>query len=778
MATALPPRGLRTTAALLLAGLVAVLLPSLVRDPDRAALAAQTATELVMAGFLIAGVRRGGPLRRCQLFMLLAMASGLVSALLRLAWHLTTGQLPTSVWQADVVAMLWMPFVVGALLSLPSAESRRGFRLRALADGLLAASSLWYLLLGLGIVKALDDAQLTATHRAQLLTNPIGDVFVIAAALTVYAHCQPAQRRLVGWILAGLTAIACGDVLFAIPDHGQLASPSSPAGLANEVGMLLLVLAAASLRRAEPTSDSLIERTSRSVAGALPFAPLLGCVFMTSRMILVGNGMPQSQVLPALCVALALMGRQYGGARDKERLVQELRARERDLEAEVRRDALTGLGNRTDLVERLVAALADPAQWPVSVALLDLNDFKLINDNHGHETGDAVLVEVASRLRAALREDDVVARLGGDEFAVVASQVADEGAALGRRLLDAFNEPVHVGGQTFSVRASVGLVNGQEGETAAIALACADVAMYEAKDRRGCASALEVLTSDGRARAARRLRIQEALSDPQLAHFSVAYQPVVSLRSGQIHGMEALLRWTHPELGAVPPDVFIPLAERAGTIGLLGDFALTTALRDLAQVQALAPRQLSVGVNVSPGQLLDLEFASRALGHVRSHGLAPGQLNIEITEQAFEANLDAVAASVNALTAGGVSVAVDDFGTGYSSLQYLQRLPVDIMKIDRSFVSEAVDSPRARLLLASLVSMASVLDLQLVAEGIETQEQLEFLCEMGCELGQGYLFSRPVPLAELREIVLRGTAAEWLPPALAPAYVRVLSRRL
>ncbi|MCU1601560.1 MAG: diguanylate cyclase/phosphodiesterase [Frankiales bacterium] len=771
-------RGGRCAAVVLL---LAALSAASLEGADGLAVGGQTATAVVMAAFLVSGTRRQGPLWRAQLLMLLAMASGLAAALVRLGWQLTTDDLPSSVWVTNALALLWLPLVVGALLAIPVAESRQGFRARALADGLLAASSLWYLLLGVGVARALDASHVAAAHRVHLLLTPIGDVFVVATALAVYARCQPAYRRLVAWSLAGLMTIACSDLLFAIPENGRLAGPSSPAGLVNQAGMLMLVLAAASMRRDAVVPDSPAAVRSFGVAGALPFLPLLGCVVVTSRMILQGSDMPLAQLLPALCVALALMGRQLTGSRDKERLVQALRTRERDLESELRLDLLTGLGNRKHLAEALSAALSDPAQHPVSVALLDLNDFKLINDNHGHETGDAVLVEVAARLRRVVRGEDAVSRLGGDEFAVVASGVTDGGLSLAERLLSAFDEPVRVGSQSFGVRSSIGLVNGQEGESAAVALACADVAMYEAKAQRGSVSTVSVLTAEGRARAARRLRVQEAVSDPKLEQFSLVYQPVVELATGRVRGMEALLRWEHPDLGPVPPDVFVPHAERAGTIGLLGDFVLATALRDLAELQGLTPERIAVGVNVSPAQLLDDRLVRDAVELVRAHGLEPDQLNIEVTEHAFESDLGAVAATIDALTAAGMSVAVDDFGTGYSSLQYLQRLPVDVMKIDRSFVWEAVTSPRARLLLTSIVSMASVLDLQLVGEGIETHEQLAALREMGCELGQGYLFSRPVPLEQMRALVLAGARIDLeapttvLPPPRRPADVQVAS---
>jgi diguanylate cyclase (GGDEF)-like protein len=444
---------------------------------------------------------------------------------------------------------------------------------------------------------------------------------------------------------------------------------------------------------------------------------------------------------------------------DQHRTLTELALSKQAVEAELRIDALTGLGNRTCLTDDLAAALHDPSKWPVVVALLDLNDFKVINDNHGHDTGDALLVEISARLQGCVRDGDTVARLGGDEFAVVATNVQDEGAALGARLRRAFDEPFALRTRQFTVRASIGVVNGQEGQNPPDVLACADVAMYQAKEQRSPTSVVRVLTTDGHLAARRRLQIQEAVVTPDLRQFRVVYQPVVALASGDIRGFEALLRWDHPELGSVPPDQFIPLAELAGSITILGDFVLRTAIADLAAMQALClDRRLAVGVNVAPRQLIDPEFVLRALAQLRAHKLAPDQLVLEITEQAFEANLEAVAENLRGFAEAGVSIAVDDFGTGYSSLRYLQLLPVEIMKIDKTFVNEIASEPRACKLVSSITAMASVLDLQLVAEGIETEDQLRILQGLHCELGQGYLFSRPLERAALEVLLQAGQA--------------------
>lgn len=738
-------------AALFLASELLVLLG------NSAAIAVQTATAAALGVVLVKGSRREHALRKTWLLLLAAIATGLVAALIRLVWQLTAGSLPSNVWQADVVALLWVPLVVAAFVVIPTDQQRGGSRTRAFADGLLAASSLWYILYGFKLAEALANAHTGLAHRSLLLGTPIGDVFVLATALATYARCASSTRRIVGWALAGLTGIAVGDLMYAVPRDGGVVPPSSVAGLFNELGLFLLVVGTVSSLRERP--DSPRQLPSRSISGSLPFVPLVFSMILTTRDVIGGEGMRKDQLLPALCVAVALLIRQVVSSRDQHRTLMELAHSKQAVEAELRIDALTGLGNRTCLTDDLAAALCDPARWPVVVALLDLNDFKVINDNHGHDTGDALLVEISSRLRGCVRDGDTVARLGGDEFAVVATNVQDEGAALGARLRRAFDEPFALRARQFTVRASIGVVNGQEGQNPPDVLACADVAMYQAKEQRSPTSVVRVLTTDGHLAARRRLQIQEAVVTPDLRQFRVVYQPVVALASGDIRGVEALLRWDHPELGSVPPDQFIPLAELAGSITILGDFVLSTAITDLAAMQAQCPdRRLAVGVNVAPRQLIDPEFVLRALAQLRSYNLEPDQLVLEITEQAFEANLEAVAENLRGFAEAGVSIAVDDFGTGYSSLRYLQLLPVEIMKIDKTFVNEIASEPRACKLVSSITAMASVLDLQLVAEGIETEDQLRILQGLNCELGQGYLFSRPLDRAALEALLRAGQA--------------------
>jgi diguanylate cyclase (GGDEF)-like protein len=554
-------------------------------------------------------------------------------------------------------------------------------------------------------------------------------------------------------MVAGLSAVAANDLWIFVT--GQPATAAGPA-LLYQGGLLLLVGAAATPAvRFSDDVDTTVPFAA--VLGAVPFLPLLLCMVATARIAVRGDGLAPDQVLPALAVAIALTLRQFAGSRDKQRLVRQLQAREVGLQAALRIDGLTGLANRLGVAERLDSALSDPAQWPVSVALLDLNEFKLINDNHGHPVGDEVLRVVAARLSRVVRGDDTVARLGGDEFAIITTAVDErQRELLQARLIAAFDEPIQAGGQRFSVHASIGIVVGRPPDTPAQLLAHADAAMYRAKDGRGYDSRAAVLDDAGRADVARQLRVREAIADPDLTQFQVHYQPVVDLATGHIRAFEALLRWRHPDLGPVPPDTFIPLAEQSGSIGTIGQFVLEQATADLAKIVRARPeRQLVVSVNVSPRQLSDEAFVTRTLRLLADRGLRPDQLALEVTEQAFEANLGPVADTVAALAAAGVHVAVDDFGTGYSSLRYLQRLRLDIMKIDRSFVDE-IDGTAADQLVPAVTTMAAGLGLQVVAEGIETLDQLRLLQQINCELGQGYLFSAPMPIAQLERLIAEG----------------------
>ena len=706
------------------------------------------ASVALLATLLMHGPRRRDALRRTRLLLFSALGTAFVAGILRLVYNSVTGHLPPTPWVSDYVALSYMPFAVAGLLCIPATSPRLGHRARALADGMLAATSLWYLLLTLGVDQGVADSRLAnVVHVAY----PVCDVFVLSAGLAVLARCSSSCRRMVLWIVAGFAAESANDMWTAM---SQGAASQRGSVLLYQAGLVLFVGAAAT-----PPVPRMPENEQATGApwpfAVAPFLPLFASMVMTARMILRGQGMPRAEVLPALGVAIALGVRQLAVSRDRERLVVALLDREKSLEAALRRDELTGLANRLGLTEWLDHALARASLWPVAIALLDLDDFKLINDNHGHAVGDEVLKEIAHRLTRAVRRGDVVARLGGDEFAIVATRVDEaQRARLADRLLRCFDNPIEIGEQRFTVATSIGIVVGQHGESGSGLLSHADAAMYRAKADRAGSSTVKVLSGDDRVDVSRDLRIREEIAAPELRQIHVVYQPVVDLATGRIRGVEALARWRHPELGSVRPDVFIPFAEQAGSIAAIGDHVLGTALADLVQLQALRPHnRLAVGVNVSPRQLASPRFVERVLALIDWHSLATDQVVLEITEQAFETDLEPVAESVGRLAAAGVSIAVDDFGTGYSSLRYLQRLSLEIMKIDRTFVSEVMTCSTSRDLVSAVAAMGTTLGLQVIAEGIETIDQLRVLQEINCELGQGYLFSPPMQVADMARLL-------------------------
>ncbi|HUR50524.1 MAG TPA: bifunctional diguanylate cyclase/phosphodiesterase [Mycobacteriales bacterium] len=730
-----------TRLALFLAALIMIGAASMSR---MSAIVCNTLMVAVLAVMMLRARKLDPQLRTTRTWMLAALLVGVLSGVVSGVWDVVS---PAAEYPGpgEIVELFYIPCVLVALLKVPLAGGRLGFRARATADGMVAATSLLYLLEGL--LDGVAGAQHGPAAATVALALPLGGVFVVSAALTAYARGRDEARPMLRWLCLGVTMMAVSDLVYAVAPETY---PGARRALL-QLGLVTLVGAATGRQR---SARAMAHGAPRALA-LLPFVPFAGCVVLSSQLFLSGRGLDPTQLLLAVLVALALIGQQIVGNSDKNRVLAELAGREARLQRELRIDRLTGVANRLGLEEALTAALEQP-DAPFALVVIDLDDFKIINDNHGHAFGDEVLRHVASRLGASVRADDVVARLGGDEFAVLLQGDAAAYVQVSERVVGALAVPVLVDDRAFRLSASVGLVGKQDGDTVARLLADADGAMYEAKSDRSTTSLVR-LDPEGRQVVAWRSQVREQVAQPVLEQFEVHYQPVVDLTSGELQGMEALLRWNHPLLGAVPPDVFIPLAEQCGSIAVLGDFVLTTAVRDLAALATLAPdRALLVGINVSPRQLAQPDFACTVAAALEEAGVAPDQLIVEITEQAFEADLEPLQATVHRLMSDGVHVAVDDFGTGYSSLRYLQQLDVTLLKVDRSFVRDIGGDGHPERLLDGIVALAHRMDLQLVAEGIETAEQLALLRAFGCELGQGYLFSRPIPFAELAELIRTG----------------------
>ncbi len=428
-----------------------------------------------------------------------------------------------------------------------------------------------------------------------------------------------------------------------------------------------------------------------------------------------------------------------------EDVTEQRRAEER-LQRQAWHDSLTDLPNRARLHERIAAALGDAPDVPAPLALLllDLDHFKEINDAFGHQCGDALLCGAADRLRGVVRADDTIARLGGDEFAVLLPGADAAGAVrVAQAIRAALDEPLTVDGQMLRVGASVGIAlaptHGADGTTL---LRWADVAMYAAKrGRRGQALYEPAQDQHSPERLALIGALRDAIEQGALA---LHYQPQVDLASGRVCGVEALVRWPHPERGLIPPDAFIPLAEQTGLIAPLTEWVLAEAIRQAREWQR-AGLLLGVSVNLSMWNLHDPALPDRVVALLRDHGLSPAWLRLELTESALMADTDRTMDVLARLATLGVRLAVDDFGSGYSSLAYLKRLPVDELKIDKGFVREMAANETDGAIVASTVGLGHALGLRVVAEGIEDRATWELLVGMGCDVAQGYYLSRPLP---------------------------------
>ncbi|MFN8052854.1 MAG: EAL domain-containing protein [Acidimicrobiales bacterium] len=423
-------------------------------------------------------------------------------------------------------------------------------------------------------------------------------------------------------------------------------------------------------------------------------------------------------------------------------------------------DPLTGLANRTLFSDRTDRALRQRSTSDVAVMFVDLDDFKTINDSLGHQAGDELLRNVATRLTACIRTSDTVARFGGDEFAVLLVDPGTENfiAEMAQRLLDAINQPMHLRDHEVQVAGSVGITVGtkQDDEVDSL-LRNADVAMYLAKSKGK--GRFEFFDRSMHEAVLDRLKLkadlQRALDDGQ---FEVHYQPIVDVANQRLESVEALLRWHHPERGLVPPDRFISLAEESGLIVPIGRWVLQEACRQTRVWQQLRPEtaDLAIGVNLSVRQMHDPNLIDDIGAALADTGLAPEHLTIELTESMLMEDHERSARTLRSLKDLGVSIAIDDFGTGYSSLSYLRTFPVDMIKIDKSFVDELTGDDTSELLVRTVVDLAEALGASAIAEGIESYDQFEILERLHCNFGQGYLISKPLTAAAMTTMLTSG----------------------
>jgi diguanylate cyclase (GGDEF)-like protein len=436
--------------------------------------------------------------------------------------------------------------------------------------------------------------------------------------------------------------------------------------------------------------------------------------------------------------------------------------RAKELHRKATTDELTELPNRHQFAISVESEIetAQMTKRPFAVMLIDLDHFKEINDTLGHHYGDVLLKDLGPRLAACVAPDGVVARLGGDEFAVLPGTRTDDAEtlqAIATQLIDCVQQPLKVDQMTLEVGASIGVARYPvDGEDASALLRRADIAMYKAKENH---SSFKLYEAEMDRYSVRRLTVltdfRRALKSEE---FVVHYQPIVDIRHGEVRGAEALVRWQHPEMGLVPPNDFIPIAEQSGLIGLLTRYVLERSIAQIADWRR-AGTELAVSVNLSMRDLLDRDLPVEIERMLDTYGMPAEALKVEITESMIMSDPDRSRAIVMKLRDAGLRISVDDFGTGYSSLANLKRLPINELKIDRSFVSPMLLDESDRIIVRSTINLGHDLGLNVVAEGVEDERTLKQLELLGCDLAQGYHLSRPLPA---------NAFAEWLSPIIEP----------
>jgi diguanylate cyclase (GGDEF)-like protein len=681
--------------------------------------------------------------------------------------------------RTDVAILAQLPFALVAALTFMRVRAPRLAVAVAYCDGLLMGGAVLVLGLASGYFSALDG-RTSLDVSIISLAGPITDVVVLTLIVAVTARVGRKTRPVAILLGAAVLGIGLSDAQLAHQTGVQALEPGSLFATGWTVGLLCLGLAALFGLCFRRHPDAPLADTTRS--SAVMWIPIVPVALACS--IGVGLRAGDLHIARALVwVLLALIGvallRMYFA------LYMNL-GLGRALEHQASHDALTGLPNRTLLKRRLEAALAgiETSHQHVTLLMLDLDGFKEVNDTFGHSAGDQVLVQVAQRVVNSVRDVDLVARLGGDEFAVLlADSPSDQAVALARRVLASLELPIALRVTTASVATSIGIASGGLGDTADELLRNADLAMYGAKDAGGNGYAL--YRPSMHTAVAERVRVETALRTAWLTgDLIVHYQPIVDLKDGHMVSVEALARWRHPDGDVIPPSVFIPIAERTGLIIPIGARVLNEACRCLAAWQADygGTAELAMSVNVSPRQLYSDDLVDIVQEALRTTGIKPRCLILEVTETAMTDDTDSAIRILSRLKALGVRMAIDDFGVGASSLARLRRLPVDIVKIDKSLVDHVPDGHVASSVLDAVIGVVNALQLRTVIEGVARADQAEHLRVFGYDMAQGFHFAMPMSGAAIEQALAlaqpRGLVVFPLGSEVAPVTERRASRRV
>ncbi len=700
------------------------------------------------------GIRKNKPQNaRAWKFIVAGMASFLAADIVYYVLEAVTEAVPFPS-PADGLYLAMYPLVIYGLLQLIRQVSP-GRDLPSLVDAAIVAVGTFAVLGILVMDTYLTDAGIDLSGRLISLAYPVMDVALVAVAARLMGavHLRHPSYALMS---IGLLSLLVADTIYGVLNS---AGNFQTGGFADAfwLGFYVLIGAAAlhpAVGRPLQVRNIAASHLSRSRLG------MLCLVVLGVPTIDLMWGEPFDKILTAstsmlmfLLVLLRLMG-----------LMGLVQRNEQQARHDSLHDSLTGLANRVLFSESVARSVEQDGPGVVSVLFVDLDDFKTVNDSLGHQAGDDLLIAVADRLRSCVRDRDLVARLSGDEFAVLLESAVDrqDAIAVAQRMQDSLAIPIAVGGREVLISASVGIAVEPRADIDRpdVLLQAADVAMYRAKSKGK--GRFEFFEHEMYQEAIDRLDLK---SDLQVAlergQFELYYQPIVNISDERITSVEALIRWHHPERGLVTPDSFIPLAEQTGLIVPIGRWVLREACMQVTRWQQahpeLAPK--SISVNLSVRQMHDARLIDDVFDALSESGLDPRCLTLEITESMLVDDTDRAARVLDQLKAMQVKIAIDDFGTGYSSLSYLRRFPVDMIKIDRSFVSEMEGSATSEALVRTVIDLAHVLQLTTVAEGIEERSQATTLSSLNCTLGQGYLFSRPLPAAQLEDL-LRPAAPE------------------
>ncbi len=696
---------------------------------------------LFVTGCCVGAVgRHSGRDRTVWIWISIGMLGYTVGSLIWAHHELWRGEKPFPS-EADA-AYLMLPIAVCIALLLMPVGISGYLHTRVALDGFIVAVAFfqigWWTLLG-----QLFDSGLSRFAVGIALAYPVLDLGVLTVGLLVLGRVRESQRRSLSLLVGGMALTTVADGIFVysnISDDFTVARFGSAAWAA---GLLLIALAAL---RSDASEDEYTggELAISRTAMWLPYLPLVLAMIAALVRFAAAPDLAPALIASVLLIVLVLL-RQFIMVGENRRLLAAV-------EAQAMTDPLTGLANRALFQDRLTHAMVlhQRDQRTVSVLSLDLDDFKLVNDGLGHPAGDRLLVQVAGRLLNSARSSDTVARVGGDEFVVLMEGDRDEARGVIQRVLRAFDAPFHVDGHDLLLRPSAGLAVAAAEDpelSPEVLLKQADVAMYSAKRSRAGGvhtySAADVRDLDEPAGAvAYQLlgQLRRAIDNREL---TLAYQPKFDLYDGSIVGVEALVRWPHPDRGLLGPDQFLQLVRDHGLMRPINDLVLTEALDQIARWRD-AGVLVPVAVNVFAPSLSDQALPEGVVRELDKRGLPCEILTVEITEDLLLGNHERTRAVIERLREHGVRVAIDDFGSGYSALSYLRELHVDELKLDRGFVTAVLDDRRAAAIVRAVVDLARELGLTTVAEGVENSETGTLLRDYGCQVAQGYLYSPPL----------------------------------